>query len=89
MSKGVTRDMQVRAQEQLNKQERLVERIKAKVDALDRELREYRIELSNEEGILDYYRAHPALQGNPDVDVVFPLPGLEEESIQDRVELSK
>jgi len=89
MSKGVTRDMHIRAQEQLEKQERLVERIKTKVDALDRELREYRIELSNEEGILDYYRQHPALQGNPDVDVVFPLPGLEDESIQDRVEISR
>ena len=62
MSKGVTRDMQVRAQEQLDKQERLVERLKNKVDTMDRELREARIDLSNEEGILTYYRAHPALK---------------------------
>jgi len=62
MSKGVTRDMQVRAQEQLDKQERLVERLKNKVDTMDRELREARIDLSNEEGILTYYQAHPALK---------------------------
>ena len=61
MSKGVTRDMQVRAQEQLEKQDRLVERLANKVDELDRQLRELRIELHNEEKILTYYQAHPAL----------------------------
>ena len=90
MSKGVTRDMTTRAQEQLEKQIKVVERLKTKVDTMDRELRGLRVDLSNEEGILEYYRSHPALQGNPDVDVVFPLPGFEEEpSIQDRVEVNK
>jgi len=86
MSKGVTRDMQVRAQEQLEKQERLVERLKVKVDTMERELRELRVDLSNEAGILDYYRAHPALQN----DFQDELP-LEQEvlSLQDRVEINK
>lgn len=64
MSKGVTREMSVRAKEQLDKQERVVERLKTKVDNTDRMLRELRIDLANEEGILNYYRAHPALAEN-------------------------
>jgi hypothetical protein len=90
VSKGVTRDMTVRAKEQLEKQQRIVERLTKKVDDMDRELRDLRVDLHNEEQILSYYQAHPALQDNPDVDVVFPLPGFEDEvSIQDRVEVNK
>jgi hypothetical protein len=61
MSKGVARDMVVRAQEQLDKQERIVERLKKKVADLDHTLRDLRVELNNESEILSYYKAHPAL----------------------------
>jgi hypothetical protein len=90
MSKGVTREMAVRAQEQLDKQSKLVERLRGKVDQMDRELREARIELNNESEILDYYKAHPALRNeNEMVNGSSTLFGEEDLSIQDRVEVSK
>lgn len=49
------------AKEQLEKQEARVARLRKKVDELDRELRQARIELSNDEQILVYYAQHPAL----------------------------
>lgn len=91
MSKGVTRDMQVRAQEQLDKQTKVVDRLKTKVSALEMELREKRVELSNEEGILKYYQGHPALRDSQEMDAqdaLWEAADLES-SIQDRVELNK
>jgi hypothetical protein len=90
MSKGVTREMAVRAQEQLDKQSKLVERLRGKVDQMDRELREARIELHNEEEILSYYQAHPALrESNEMINGASTLFSEEDLSIQDRVEVSK
>jgi hypothetical protein len=58
--------MAVKAKEQLDKQTRLVNRLRKEVDELDRQLRERRIELANEEKICNYYAVHPALERESD-----------------------
>lgn len=62
MPRGQKREEREIAQERLEKQERRVEKLVELVDKLDRELREARIELSNEQTILKYYSQHPALE---------------------------
>lgn len=61
MPRGQKREEREIAQERLEKQERRVEKLVELVDKLDRELREARIELTNEQTILKYYERHPAL----------------------------
>ena len=68
MSKGVARDMRTRAQEALDKQERVVERLRTKVGELDTMLRSARVDLHNEEEILKYYQGHPALNEDQVMD---------------------
>lgn len=74
MSRGVTRDLSIRAQEQLEKQERLVERLEGKLDVMYRETEQAQVELAAENEILTYYRNHPALKDNKTFDeIVLPL----------------
>lgn len=62
MSRGVTRDLSIRAQEQLEKQERLVERYKTRLTEMYREMAQLEAEMAAEQEILEYYRNHPVLQ---------------------------
>lgn len=73
MSRGVTRDLSIRAQEQLEKQERLVQRLGEKVDAARADAAAVEREYDAEVEILTYYRNHPALQKQQFEEIVLPL----------------
>lgn len=50
------------AQEQYDKQARLVARLENKLNKAEQEIRALRVDLSNEKEILAYYKSHPALR---------------------------
>lgn len=74
MSRGVTRDLSIRAQEQLEKQERLIERLEEKLRSMRYDVAEVEKEYNAEVEILTYYRNHPALKDNKTfTEIVLPL----------------
>lgn len=60
--KGKPRPVEEVAQEQYDKQARLVERLENRLNKAEQEIRALRVDLSNEKEILAYYKSHPALR---------------------------
>jgi septal ring factor EnvC (AmiA/AmiB activator) len=86
--RGVHKTMAEKAQEELDKQERLVSRLEDQLNEAEKKVKELRVEVSNERGMLAYYQAHPALkkEGLKETLETFapdyadePLPGIEED----------
>lgn len=99
MTRGVPKELATKAQEQYDKQRRLIERMKAKRNKLMQEVMEINDKLVEEERLYTYYSQHPLVKdehrSEPELPLVYGQSEAMQDDIgealarQDRVEVSK
>ena len=58
---GQHKTMQEKAQEDVDRQQKIVDRLETQLNETEKKVRELRIQVSNEREFLAYYKANPAL----------------------------
>lgn len=60
---GQHKTMQEKAQEDVDRQQKIVDRLESQLNETEKKIRDLRIQVSNEREFLAYYKANPALKG--------------------------